>query len=82
MVEPNPICKDFQAGAVTRLPIIERAELDELVRLLAAHPSATSVTYQPDTRAWTLMTGGYGKRNQRRAINTGPSFDVTATGAP
>jgi len=67
---------------VKRLPIIERAELDKLIALLEAHPNATSATYCPDRRVWTLMTGGYGKRNQRRAINTGPSFDITATGAP
>jgi len=62
-----------------RLPIIERPALDELVRLLALHPRATSATYDPERRTWTLMRGGYGKRNQRTTINTGPSFDVTAT---
>ena len=64
-----------------RLPIIERPALDALVKLLAAHPHATSATYCPDTGQWTLMTGGYGKRSLRRAINLGPSYDVTATGA-
>ena len=65
-----------------RLPIIERPELDELLRLLKAHPHATSATYCPDRRVWTLMTGGYGKRHIRRAINLGPTYDITAQGAP
>ena len=51
-----------------RMPIIERPELDALVVLLKRHPHATSACYDPERRAWTLMTGGYGKRHIRKAI--------------